>query len=245
MKIFFDLHSHTIASGHAFSTLKENIKSASEKGLYAYGFSEHAEALPGGVTKYYFLNVRVVPKIIDGVHIFCGAEANIIDFDGNIDIDEFTCKRLDYVIASLHVPCIAPGNIEQNTNALIGAMRNPYVKIIGHPDDSRYAIDFDKVLPIANETGTIIELNNSSLNPLSTRHDGGENMRYVMKKCMEYGTKVILGSDSHIDLDVANFSRLIPILEELNFPLELIVNASISGLDLIIDKNSPRSLMSM
>ena len=47
MDFLFDLHTHTIASGHAYSTLKENMEEAVEKGLLAYGFSDHSEAVPG------------------------------------------------------------------------------------------------------------------------------------------------------------------------------------------------------
>ena len=32
MKALMDLHTHTISSGHAYSTLKENIEEAREKG---------------------------------------------------------------------------------------------------------------------------------------------------------------------------------------------------------------------
>ena len=37
MKICFDMHTHTVASGHAFSTFKENVEEAAAKGLYAMG----------------------------------------------------------------------------------------------------------------------------------------------------------------------------------------------------------------
>ncbi|MFI3209762.1 MAG: PHP domain-containing protein, partial [Peptostreptococcaceae bacterium] len=40
MKILIDLHTHTIVSGHAYSTVEENIKSAKEKGLKYLGMSE-------------------------------------------------------------------------------------------------------------------------------------------------------------------------------------------------------------
>lgn len=67
-----------------------------------------------------------------------------MDFDGNIDVSEPVLSKVDYIIASLHSPCIKPGNVAQNTSALIGAMRNPFVKIIGHPDDDRYPFVLNK-----------------------------------------------------------------------------------------------------
>ena len=62
---------------------------------------------------------------------------NIMDYDGNIDLDEFYLQRMDYAIASLHPPCIPFGTMEENTNAVLKAMENPYVKILGHPGDPR------------------------------------------------------------------------------------------------------------
>ena len=47
MKIYFDMHTHTTASGHAFSTFKENVEEAAAKGLFALGMSDHAPAMPG------------------------------------------------------------------------------------------------------------------------------------------------------------------------------------------------------
>ena len=48
----------------------------------------------------------------NGVKIYMGCEANIMDYEGNIDLSEYGLKGCDVVIASLHIPCIKPGNIE-------------------------------------------------------------------------------------------------------------------------------------
>ena len=42
-----DLHTHTIVSGHAYSTLREMAKAASDKGLELLGITEHAPKMPG------------------------------------------------------------------------------------------------------------------------------------------------------------------------------------------------------
>ena len=56
MKICFDMHTHTVASGHAFSTFKENVEEAAAKGLCAMGMSDHAPAMPGSAQEIYFGN---------------------------------------------------------------------------------------------------------------------------------------------------------------------------------------------
>ena len=45
MEILVDTHSHTIASGHAYSTLSEMARAAAAKGLQALAITEHAPQL--------------------------------------------------------------------------------------------------------------------------------------------------------------------------------------------------------
>ena len=85
MKLLFDLHTHTVASGHAFSTLKENIEEAAAKGLKAMGTSDHYSAMPGSAQPIYFTNFKAIKEKILGVRIFTGMEANIIDLEGKLD----------------------------------------------------------------------------------------------------------------------------------------------------------------
>lgn len=69
MKLLFDLHTHTVASGHAFSTLKENIEEAAAKGLKAMGTSDHYSAMPGSAQPIYFTNFKAIKEKILGVRI--------------------------------------------------------------------------------------------------------------------------------------------------------------------------------
>ena len=48
MKSIIDLHTHALASGHAYSTVKENIEYAKINGLKYYGLSDHGVTMPGG-----------------------------------------------------------------------------------------------------------------------------------------------------------------------------------------------------
>ena len=47
MKIELDVHTHTIASGHAFSSLQEMVRAAADKGLKLLGITEHTPGIPG------------------------------------------------------------------------------------------------------------------------------------------------------------------------------------------------------
>ena len=95
MKIELDVHTHTIASGHAFSTLQEMAQAAAGKGLKVLGITEHSPGIPGTCHPIYFRNLHVVPRRMYGVELLLGAEINILDGKGNLDLDEDYMKMLD------------------------------------------------------------------------------------------------------------------------------------------------------
>jgi DNA polymerase (family 10) len=101
---------------------------------------------------------------------------------------------------------------EEMTERIIRAMRNPNVDIISHPTGrliqkrGEYEIDFDKILKVAKETGTILEINSYperlDLNDVN------------IKKAKEMGVKMVINTDAHhvdqmrfIELGVAQARR--------------------------------------
>ena len=236
MKICFDMHTHPVASGHAFSTFKENVEEAAFKGLLALGISDHAPAMPGTAHPIYFGNFKCIRQELMGVKLFMGVEANILDFEGNLDLEETVLRKMDYVIASLHVPCITPGTARENTDALIGAMKNPYVKIIGHPDDDRYPLEYERLIPAALEHGVALEVNNSSFNPRSGRQNAAKNVARWLEIARAHRLPIILGSDAHIYYDVGDVSMAEKMIKEANYPEELVLNASLEGLNYILNR---------
>lgn len=234
MKFCMDMHTHTMASGHGYSTLKENIEAAQERGLQFLGLSEHAPAMPGGPHEFFLHNYHCIPRQFGSLRLFCGVEANIMNFAGELDVNESTLKKMDYVIASLHVSCISPGTIEENTNASILAMKNPYVKILGHPDDSRYPLDYEKLVLAAKEEAVAIEINNSSLKPKSARKNGKENIRNLLEMCKIHEVPVLLGTDSHICYTVGDFSDAEALIMETEFPENLILNTNAENIKKLI-----------
>jgi len=224
MKTLIDLHCHSISSGHAYSTIEEMIAQAKNKNLKVLGISDHAPSMPGSPHMYYFFNLSVLPREIDGLILLKGVEVNIIDYEGNIDMPVDALEKLDYAIASLHPPCIDPGTIEENTNAVINAMKNPYIKVIAHPDDSRYPLNHDAIVSTAREYNVALEINNSSLKPISFREGAHKNVKAILKLCKEHKVKVIFGSDAHFSTAVGEFPYCIDVAEEVDFPKELIIN---------------------
>ena len=227
MKDLMDVHTHTSASGHAYSSLTENISAAKASGLELIGISDHAPLMPGSCHDFYFLNLEVIPRDAYGIKLIMGAELNILDYSGSTDLPAQILKKLDYAIASLHNPCIDAGSVEENTAAIIGAMKNPHVVIIGHPDNPKYPVDFDKIARAAKENHVLLEVNNNSYKSTGYRIGSRENAKLMLQACQKYGAEIIMGSDAHIDFDVGNHKFSQEVILENNFPAELVINSNV------------------
>ena len=86
VKDVMDLHTHTIASGHAYSTILEMIQAAKEKDVKLLGITEHGPHMKGSCRAIYFQNMKVIPRERFGVTTLFGVELNIMEEDGSVDL---------------------------------------------------------------------------------------------------------------------------------------------------------------
>ena len=228
-RFVLDMHTHTVVSGHAYCTLREMARAAADKGLVALGITEHAPKMPGTCHIYYFENLKIVPREMYGVQLYLGSEVNILNDRGEVDLPEKLLREMDVVVASLHTNCCAPGSKKENTNAYLHAMENPYVNIIGHPDDGRYEVDYPELVRGAKACGKVLELNMHSMDPSSHRIHALENDREILELCMKYEVPVIADSDAHFDDYIGAFDKGRQILEQVSFPEELLLNRSLEA----------------
>lgn len=229
MKIELDVHTHTIASGHAYSSLQEMVASASAMGLKLLGITEHGPAVEGTCSPIYFKNMRVIPRTINNVRLLLGAEINILNCEGQLDMDEQMMNCLDLCIAGIHNSYYKQGNREENTDGLLKVIRNPYIHIISHPGDGTADLNFEPLVLAAKEQHTLLEINNSSLNPVREKKHARQNNIEILSLCKHYDVPVILGSDAHISYDIANYEFIHPLLAETEFPMSLIINQSVDS----------------
>ena len=222
-----DVHTHTYASGHAYNTMREVIDTAKSKNLQLIGIADHAPNMPGSAHEFHFLNLKAVPRNAYGIKLVLGAELNIIDYNGSVDLSDESLKSLDYAIASLHPPCIKSGTLEENTAAIINVMKIPKVIIIGHPDNPVYPVDFDLIAKAAKNYHVMLEVNSSSYIKGGYREGSREKAAQMLKACQKYGTEVIMGSDAHVDIDIGNHVNSIEVITQNKFPEELVVNSDV------------------
>ena len=224
--IKLDVHTHTIMSGHAYSTLQEMVAAAQQKHLDILGITEHAPGIPGTCHPIYFRNLHVVPRQMGDLRLLLGAELNILDTKGTLDLDEYYYRMLDLRIAGIHLLCWQGGTIEENTAGMVAAIRNPWTQIISHPGDGTADLLFEPIVLAAKETQTLLEINNSSLNPRRNKDAAVKNNLEILRLCKRYDVPVILSSDAHISYDIANYGFIWPLLAQTEFPDELIMNYS-------------------
>lgn len=227
MNIELDVHTHTVASGHAFSTLQEMVHAAAEKGLKLLGITEHAPGIPGTCDPIYFRNLHVVPRLMYGVELLLGAEINILDCEGHLDLDDAMMDRLDLRIAGIHSLCFHGGTREENTRGMVNVISHPRIHIISHPGDGTALLDFEPMVLAAKEHHTLLEINNSSLKPVRNKPQARDNNLTLLRLCRQHEVPVILGSDAHISFDIARYDNLFELLRLTDFPEALIMNTSV------------------
>ena len=108
MQMIADLHTHTLCATHAFQTLNEMAAAAKDCGYKALAITDHAPAMPDAPHRWHFENPTALPRTIDGVVMLYGAEANVVDAKGHLDLPPRILEYQDWVVASIHSPCV-PG----------------------------------------------------------------------------------------------------------------------------------------
>lgn len=239
-----DLHTHSVASGHGtVQTIADLAKSACSKGITVLGISDHGPATPGSCRESYFRSLKAAPKQRAGIRVLYGAEANILDESGRLDLSASVMEGLDYIIASIHAPTFKSGAycqrsfwdrrqtaphreaaLRSSTAAYISAMSCPYVKVLGHPDDEHYPVNCEELVRAAVEYRVILEINESSLSPDGYRGNAAPIMRRLLELCLERRHPVLLSSDSHGSARLGQVPLGESLIRELQYPRELIFN---------------------
>jgi putative hydrolase len=225
MKMVADLHIHTVASGHAYSTVLEIAKAASEKGLSVIALTDHGPAMPGAPHAYHFSNQIAIPNELFGVRILKGIEANVIDRAGSLDLDENRLAKLDVVLAGLHTICAPYGSVEENTAMMVNAIKNPWVDVIVHPGNPEYAVNEEMVVLAALEYDVALEINNSSLTV--SRRGSAVPCSRIACLAAQRGAKLIIGSDSHFALTVGGFDAAVEMLVQSQVSADCVLNTSL------------------
>jgi len=224
MKFLVDTHVHTVSSGHAYSTLEEYVKEAKRIRLQSFAMTDHGPAMPGGPHYYHFSNMRMIPREIEGIKIYRGIEANIINDQGQLDIkdEEIRWGELDVIMVAMHPRCgYDDHGEEKNTEVLLKTLKNPYVNVIAHVGNPKYPVNLKAVVRAAMEHNVLLEVNNSSD---FSRPGSHTRCIEVAREAKRIGWKVVVGTDSHISTMLGRFDSALALLKEAGLEPKDVVN---------------------
>lgn len=243
MRIKFDYHVHSVYSknNHGKSTIEENVEKAIELGLEEIAVSDH-----GPKHALYGIKKENIKKAKDeiielrkkypNIKILYGIEANILNYQGDIDVNEDTIQFYDIVLCGYHLGVLYSSfkdfwgfiflnyfskfnkklrekQIERNTNAVVNALNKNKIYILTHPGD-KIPVDIDKIAFAAQENNTILEINNHH------NHLNAEEIKIASK----YDVKFAIGSDAHIKDNIGSFENALEEAKKAGVDISRIVN---------------------
>jgi putative hydrolase len=232
-----DYHTHTIYS-HGKGTIRQNVEAAIKKGLKEIAITDHG---PGHLIfktrRENFFKMREevdeLNKEYDGkINILLGVEANIVDYRGNIDVDQEILDILDILLVGYHygtrmkkwvdlyrmyaMNLFSVERIRQlNSDAIIGAIKKHNIDIITHLGD-RMRVDIEKIAKVAKEYGTMLEINSSP-------NHGQLNLKNL-NIAKHTGVKFVINSDAHSPERVGEVSRAMEVVKKAGLSKALIYN---------------------
>ncbi|MDU4094503.1 MAG: phosphatase [Pantoea sp.] len=219
-----DLHMHTVASTHAYSTLHDYIAAAKQNGIRLFAITDHGPDMADAPHAWHFINMHVWPRVVDGVGILRGIEANIKNSAGEIDCTGRMLETMDLVVAGFHEPVFAPHDKATHTEAMIAAMASGNVHIISHPGNPKFPVDIPAIAEAAAKYQVALELNNSSFT--HSRPGSETNCRAIAAAVKAAGGMLSFGSDSHTAFTLGNFEHCLRIAREVDFPEERVLNVT-------------------
>ena len=93
----------------------------------------------------------------------------------------------------------------------------------GHCGSPQYAFVYEKVIPVFAEHGKVVEINEGTFR---VRQKSLENCAVIARLCAKHGVRVAVNSDAHYLTQVGQLDSAVALLEEVNFPKELIINSN-------------------
>lgn len=250
IRIACDVHTHTLFSRHAYSTVEEDVRAAAAQNLELLGITDHFSCMLFNEQTLknfqFFINTTVWPREWMGVRLLHGCEADIVDTEGHLfgwdipvheniteeprresALKEKCFDSCDYVIASIHRSDFCDeATRAQNTQMYINVLQDPKVLILGHVGRSGVDFELDPVLEAARDLGKLIEINETSISKPSNIRKSLRRCEDVARRCAELGCMVSFGSDAHIAPSIGVYPKTKELLESIDFPAELVACSS-------------------
>jgi len=208
MNLLVDLHTHTVASGHAYCTVNEMLEKAKKLGLEAIAITDHGPGLPDGPHIFHFSNQERFKSIPGNCKVLSGVEEDLAGPNGEVYLPENVLNSLDVVLIGLHP--YPDGWAYTNSKktvlkSLLTAMENPLIKGVTHPVSNWFSFSADEMKEIiinAKDTNTAVELNLSKIIGLEKK------LFEFLDLTAEFNAPIMINSDAHAVHELGDFTNL-------------------------------------
>ncbi len=192
-----DLHVHSNYSDGS-ATLEDLVERAEALGYVYLAVTDHSQSLKiaRGLTAERVEEKRERIQELNAKHkrvrLLLGTEIDILS-SGKLDYPDDVLEKFDWVVASIHSGF--KQSAQKITQRIVEAMKNPYVDCIAHPTGrqigkrSPYEVDIERVLQVAAETHTAIEIN--------ANYDRLDLDDIWCRRAKRLGVKLAIGTDAH------------------------------------------------
>lgn len=238
--IIVDMHTHTMASLHAYSTIEENMTYAEKVGLKYIAVTDHYFHNGDDVAKKHeILRIKYMENNINSyadVKIIGSAEFNILqDCEYRRKLEKLKWRPI-----GLHQSFV-PGIHEMTYDDLYKGFEeasewnNAFNHIERELDELCYgkfkdgltaeAKDFlEKVVILAKNKNILLEINERSLGSHSKGYP--DILRYWLNIAVQNGNRFYLGTDAHFCREVGHFEKCLEVLKEFGIEKDRVLNCN-------------------
>lgn len=246
MRIKADYHIHSIYSknNHGKSTIKEIVEASVKLGLEEIAISDHGpKHFLFGIKEKNLVKVKneilEMRKKYPQIKILQGVESNILSYNGDTDISDEVIKNCDIILCGYHAGVafssfkdvwnfyimnflakfnkkLKEKQIEKNTKAIVNAINKNNIHILTHPGD-KIPVNIEEIAKVAEKNDVMLEINNHHT------HLSIEEIKIASK----YNVNFVIGSDSHIKDNIANFDNALKRAKSAGLDLKRIINIHI------------------
>ena len=235
--ILADLHTHTLFSKHAYSTVKENIEAARNKGLSYIAITDHYFGNGDELDKKNEVNrIKYIEERVNktsDVAVIGSAEFNL----GQEIYTPQKLQSLKWKPIGLHNWFIDTKNLkfqdlfllfkdaaENGFTSFVHIERELQKLLYGNYSQLEMIGFLYKIVDLAREKDIWLEVNESSL--VVNECGGAERLENWLIYARDMGNKIYLGTDAHYCEEVGDFKNTIKLLNKVNYPKELILNCN-------------------
>lgn len=238
--ILADMHTHTIFSLHANSTIKENIEAAEKQCLKYIAITDHFYGDGSELNQKQEANrVAYTESRINTsnnkVYVIGGAEFNL-----NQDMPFWNkVKKINWRMIGLHSWFVDREKTKLDDIYNMFVESKDKYNVFAHIERELHKLDygrhgsnldteiknfFEKIVLFAKENNIFLEVNEYTL---KTKESGSDKrLEYWLGLAKENGNMISLGTDAHYCDEIGKFEHSIGLLNKLAYNKELILNCN-------------------